>query len=250
MKLLEMIKKFLLNTPILHKVELFLCINIGMILMTPLLSQEYGELMYVAAKNGLIIRSSPNTDSQIIGSLNFQDSILYKPIDVIDTLDLRIAYWVELDLDTIKGYIFSGYLNNRVPPSEKYVSLRDMWKYFKVNYPSLIDTTIFIDNPGDKSDKTIYLSMGLNHSSRGWHIWEYSYSETIYEDITINDIINLIELTDFNGENIEYQILVESNKMNFDNLKYTHAINDPPQIEVTISKVYPKGVKLIVHGGL
>jgi hypothetical protein len=219
-----------------------------------LTAQEYDQVMYVASQLGLKVRSSPSTNGAVLVILKCNDPVKYRPISALDTIEMRIASWVEYEnVKGVKGYVFGGYLNTYMLPKERYVSLRDYIKsYVLANFEELENATHLDDKPGEKFDEMTKVSIGVDYFHRELSQWEYSDNEYMFRDVDINEVINIIEYCEFNGEKVEYSLLRQSyeKENNLSLFKYSHAINDPPEDDIVIEALYPTGVRIKISGGL
>jgi hypothetical protein len=214
-----------------------------------LASQEYGDTLYVAAKNGLIIRDSPTSDASVIGALEYGECVVYNGTGVYDTIDIRIAEWVKVYFPNNKyGFVYGGYLNSIDPPKDSYVSIRNYMEVFSSKFPSIIREEYLEDKPGDKYDRITNINIGNNHAFKFWCEYEYCHYEYIFEKVSINEILNLIELAEFEGLNLEYNLLKASRTNDLSIFIYTHALNDPPEDIFVIQKIYPAGVRVVIKG--
>lgn len=171
-----------------------------------------GDTVFVAVKSGLVIRLHPNKESDKVGKLNFNDIAVYKSSGCIDTIDNRISEWVKVD---DRGYVFGGYLNKYKLPTKEYGVLNDYVLDFASKFQVISTKKYHLYGEGfSKSDesKSISLREGLTIISE--ESYEYSRVDYYFEDISINEFINLFEL-------MKYYYGDQSNPVQLD-YKYAH----------------------------
>ena len=66
----------------------------------------------VKAKNGLIIRENPTVTSERLGKLlyDYQFEVDQKEVNKLDTISDIVGRWILVKKDTIKGYVFDGFM--------------------------------------------------------------------------------------------------------------------------------------------
>lgn len=216
--------------------------------------QELGQVMYVAAKQGLRLRSEPDLKSKTLELLSLNDSITVREILYRDTIDLRVSNWISCTTSgNQKGYLFSGYLNQYPLPLNGYASLRDyIHEYLKVNFLELSATEYVDDQPGDKYDKILRLSFGNDYVLKSIYEWESADVDLILYQVNLSEIINLVEYAELHGENEEHRLLKEAflRQQSLNLFVYTHAIGDPPEKTIIIESIYPGGVRIRISDRL
>ena len=74
------------------------------------------------------------------------------------------------------------------------------------------------------------------------------WSELNLYEWNLNEIINLIALSSWNGKNVEFDLLKESvNPSNLYRFEWLNGFDDPEQ-KMVLEKRYPRGVRFIMDG--
>lgn len=173
---------------------------------------ESGDTVYVATKSGLVIRSSPGKKSMIKGKLSYNEPIIYSSTGVIDTIDNRISEWVKVG---DQGYVFGGYLNQYRLPTKDYGVLNEYIPDFANKFQMIHEKKYYLFGVGfskSEESKSITLRDGLTIVSE--ESYEYSKIDYYFEDISINEFINLFEL-------MKYYYGDQNNEMKLD-YRYAH----------------------------
>ncbi|QXP61567.1 SH3 domain-containing protein [Olleya sp. HaHaR_3_96] len=66
----------------------------------------------VKAKSGLIIRERPTINSERLGKLpyDYHFEVDEKKVNRLDTISTLVGHWVMVENDTLKGYVFDGFM--------------------------------------------------------------------------------------------------------------------------------------------
>jgi hypothetical protein len=205
--------------------------------------------LYVAARNGLLVRSTPNDSGKIVGQLEFNEEIEITGLSNIDTINYRIATWCRLLYEGKVGYVFGGYLNKYPLPEEEFSSLRVyMSSLLKLNEAEF---DYEYKNGGEKFDeRNVYVEGSDKHLFINEFGFEWGVMELNLYDWEVYEVINLIELSKWDNENIEYQIFENSIKSNnLDKFEWINSFDDPEGIMV-LEKRFPSGVRIIESSSL
>lgn len=155
------------------------------------------KIQFVSAHNGLIIRTSPNKESERIGKLEYGVSIYILEetsikLSVEDGGNIINGQWVEIQepKDKQKGFVFSGYLTpnviNKGDETENYY-LTKIDSITKQKYWENITNSI------KQEPSSIYL-----RNKKHEDLFEFSISEfESYDDTTLisRDVKNLLNIT-------------------------------------------------------
>lgn len=115
--------------------------------------------MYVSAKNGLVVRTTPNKNSKRIGKFKYAEKLKIhlktgKKINIIDHGNVLKGEWYKVSSTGNKsliGYVFSAYLtNSEIKNTFKFISYNDDSDYFFLNVKDNKDSLFtFIHNTND-----------------------------------------------------------------------------------------------------
>lgn len=152
---------------------------------------------YIAAKNGLFIRSSPSIDSKKIQKIGFNELIKVSKTDIVDTIDNRIDVWCKLVENSEEGYVFGGYLNKNLLPELDSITgiLNDYIPKFVKQFGNLEGNSFRFEPVNDsKGHKTLgfYQNDRVVVTNRSGY--EYSITKYYFKDFDINEFINLFDL--------------------------------------------------------
>lgn len=233
--------------------RLLLLIFIATFLSLSVSAQLSPQALFVASKKGLLVRAEPNMAAKVVGALALNDTVWYRPTPQIDTIEMRVAPWIAYESDAgVQGYVFGGYLNSHPLPKHPPTSLREYISAYLLLFEESTTFTFLEDEPGEKFDRRTVVSTGPTYSYKSESQWEWGCDEYLFFDIGMHEILNLVEYCEFQGEKVEYQLLqaAYAQDQDLDLIRYNHAINDPPEDEITIQRMYPQGVRFVVKGGL
>jgi len=74
--------------------------------------------MYVNVINGVILYEEPFTNSIMASILKYGDlAVLYERSDSVETIDGVTDYWYKVGFPSSFGWVFGGYLSERLPPN-------------------------------------------------------------------------------------------------------------------------------------
>ncbi|MEZ4987053.1 MAG: SH3 domain-containing protein [Saprospiraceae bacterium] len=211
--------------------------------------QGQGDSLHVAARNGLLVRTSPKKGSAIIGKLKYNELVKIIEVDNFDTIDYRVAPWFKVAKDTILGYVFGGYLNKYPLPENEISSLRsylhEIVELYDVEFENVYQ------NDGKKFDvRNVVIQGSKNHLLINEFGYEWGVFELNLYDWGLHEVINIIELTVWFEENVEYRIFEKSIDINnLDRFRWINGFDDPEGVMV-LEKRYPKGIRIIKSSSL
>lgn len=165
-----------------------------------------GDSSYVASKSGLIIRAEPTLNSEVVGKLSYNDIVIFSPTIFVDTIDNRIGEWVRIDRG-VSGYIFGGYLNKYELPEKYYGVLSDYLPDFAKKFELLkVKKYSVVETGFSKRDeyKEVVLRAGLTIIDESGY--EYGRTDYYFEDMHINEFINLFEIMKFYNGNLDREM--------------------------------------------
>jgi len=213
----------------------------------------YGQenIKYVSAKNGLNLRDSPDLTGNIIGSVQFNEKLYVKDELQLDTIEFRVAHWVRVITDSanVSGYVFGGYLNHEKLPEKEFSSLRillwEMIEDLEIEYE-----VEQLENTNAKFDKNLNIQGSRKHLLIHKYGHEWGIIELNLYEWELYEVINLIELATWFGEDKEYQEFVKSvNPARLDEFKWINAFDDP-EGEMILENRHPKGVRILESSSL
>lgn len=144
----------------------------------------------VVAPSGLSLRTAPYLDSDRLDVLPYGTSVktiglwneIYQ-LDLLDTIDSRVGYWIPTEHQGQEGYLFSGYLKSGplyVPPTDINNSFRITVpgeRCQAINYDPLLNWYgIYID-PQDGSSKVKAVDIEIRQSSFSEDDLEIAYAD-------------------------------------------------------------------------
>lgn len=168
------------------------------------MSQEYGDTLYVMAYNGINIRSAPNTASEKIDAIPFGTPIMYCSDDDSDRFEARNGKWVEIEYNYESCYVFDGFLSQYPTPKSRNLNIDEIGDYIIKTYGGEVENIVFSgpSTNGDKSEKTItnYKS-GLIYTIREYPAT--TYKTYAFTNLRTRDLINIIDLaySNYNKDN-------------------------------------------------
>ena len=212
------------------------------------ISQSWGDTVYIGLRGGLNLLEEPFENSYIIDSLHFNDKVVIRDQAQLDTINLRVANWINVvTLNNKSVWVFGGYVNHEVLPTKEYSSLRAIANDLLSGQPNFLfkDT---VASSEEQNIKTIYGEGNEFYFLIIESVWENGISELNLYEWNLNEIINLIALSSWNGKNVEFDLLKESvNPSNLYRFEWLNGFDDPEQ-KMVLEKRYPRGVRFIMDG--
>ena len=212
------------------------------------ISQSWGDTVYIGLRGGLNLLEEPFENSYIIDSLHFNDKVVIRDQAQLDTINLRVANWINVvTLNNKSGWVFGGYVNHEVLPTKEYSSLRAIANDLLSGQPNFLfkDT---VASSEEQNIKTIYGEGNEFYFLIIESVWENGISELNLYEWNLNEIINLIALSSWNGKNVEFDLLKESvHPSNLYRFEWLNGFDDPEQ-KMVLEKRYPRGVRFIMDG--
>lgn len=90
-------------------------LSFACVLFTVWSTNEQLERTYYVTRNSINLRENPNTNSEVLGSLEFRDSI-----EVLDTVEGSYVsgsnQWFEISIGGERAYVHTSLLSNSRPP--------------------------------------------------------------------------------------------------------------------------------------
>lgn len=152
------------------------------------------EVRYVAALNGLIVRSQPDAASSRSGKLVFNEAVHLGRRAVRDTIDFRDDYWYAIESPGT-GYIFGGYLNH-IPLIDTFSLYFEYYLKEYLRHFSPLDTIEYsqLDNLFDEKDGgTLRLIRGQGITYLYGSGYETSRTTFYFEKVGINELANIFD---------------------------------------------------------
>ena len=212
------------------------------------ISQNWGDTVFIALRGGLNLLGAPIENSDIFDTLHFNDIVVIRDQAQLDTINLRIANWINVEtLNNKSGWIFGGYVNHAILPTKEFSSLRAIAYTLLSGRPnfSFKDT---VDSSEEQNITTIFGKGNEHYFLMTETVWENNRSELNLYDWNLNEIINLIALSSWNGRNVEFELLKDCiNPKNLYRFEWMNGFDDPEE-KMVLEKRYPRGVRLIMDG--
>ena len=226
----------------------FLFITIFLITFSTVsLSQEYGDTLFVAIKKGVTLHTKPFETSSRINQVQFNNQLVVLEKDKLDTIELRVANWLEVKtLNGKTGWAFGGYLNKQSLPSASFYSLR----YFMPKLHELItikfETEYLKKGESEMDDIRTHIAGNDNSLTITKSIWENGTTEIQLYNWELHEILNIVALSEWEGQNVEFELLKESaSPLSFDRFQWIINFDDP-EATMVIEKRYPRGTRIII----
>lgn len=175
---------------------------------------QIGDTLYVAAKNGLNLRSQPNSNSTIIEKINLNETVIVDSVLMVDTISNRIGNWVQVFRKKTSGYLFDGYLNKFEIKTGKYLFGNYIKNYLVESYKMSKSIIIYRPCNGGKSCKRVQLFSSENCILKTEYGWEWWDMEIILKNWNINEVLNILENSDCYMDVCDYEKAIINRKEN------------------------------------
>lgn len=210
--------------------------------------QKYGDTLFVALKKGITLYDKPAETGKPIHEIQFNDQLIVIDREKLDTIELRVANWLEVKtINGVTGWAFGGYLNKQSLPIPTYYSLR--WFLPKMSELNTVNfkTEYIKKGESEMEDIRTYISGNDSSLTISKSIWENGISEIQLFDWELYEMLNIIALSEWEGENVEFNLLKESaSTLNLDRFQWVVNFDDP-EATMVLEKRYPKGIRIIIN---
>lgn len=214
-------------------------------------SQNIGDTLYTARKNGVIVYSKSEFNSAPLGELTINSEITVQRKLKLDTSDFRIGNWFKIKSNQFKkGYVFGGFLN-RHKISTTLASINDAIKSLESQYTILYSSSHGKSPEYLGTDDIIVNIKGSRFHTRIDEIfWEGYATELYFFDVDVAEMLNIIENLD-QEVSTDYKHIVSSiNPEDLTRIQWTSGENDPGLPEVTLEKWAQGGIRIYMVAGL
>lgn len=215
------------------------------------ISQNIGDTLYAARKNGVPVYSQSDFSSATLGTLAINAEIIVQRKLRLDTSDFRIGNWYKIKSKQFKeGYVFGGSLN-RQKISTHLASLNDAIQSLESQYTILYSSSHGKSPEYLGTDDIIVHVRGSRYHTRIDEIfWEGFASELYFFDVDVAEMLNIIENIDQEVSTDYKHIISSLNEGDLTKFQWTSGENDPGLPEVTLEKRAQGGILIYIVAGL
>ena len=157
--------------------------------------------IYVVAASGLNLRREPNTSSNVLGKIKFNEEIIFlEGTAYYDEIENRKGSWIKVkNAMDLEGYLFSGYTSKVKYPEDLEIrcqSITGINKLLQVNEDSMIRSSQLMFDGDLRGAKESYMVRvkSYDHGTTINLKIGYEWAEVLLETyfLTQNDVLNYL----------------------------------------------------------